>query len=233
MTEQNDKNQVRFLFDSVANRYDLANHLLSFGLDLYWRKKAVKLAASDDSRKVLDVCCGTGDFAFSFAKNCPKLEKIIACDFSSVMIEIAKVKQRKIPADIEWFVANCISTGFDDSSFDIISCGFGVRNLIDLKAGLTEMHRLLGPGGRTCILEFSMPKNILFRLIYLFYLNIIVPLLGGLITGKYKAYKYLAKTVKHFCETIDLKKELAAAGFREITAKSLTAGIVTIYIGGK
>lgn len=233
MMYSKDNDRIRSLFDAVAARYDLANHLLSLGLDFHWRKTAVALAVSDDSKNLLDFCCGTGDFAFSFAKHAPNLKTITACDFSNAMIKIANKKRKPNAAKIRWLVADCLKTPFEDDSFDIVSCAFGVRNLADLNAGLTEMHRLLRPGGCACILEFSLPRNPVMRKLYLLYLMYLLPLFAGIITAKFTAYKYLAGSVKHWSENIDLKKELAAAGFSAINAAKMTFGVVSVYIAHK
>ena len=229
----NNKESVRSLFDTVAARYDLANHLLSLGLDFHWRKNAVALVVLENSRDLLDFCCGTGDFAFSFAKHAPNLKTITACDFSSAMIKIANKKRKPNAAKIRWLVADCLKTPFEDDSFDIVSCAFGVRNMTDLQAGFSEMHRLLRPGGCACILEFSLPRNPILQKLYLLYLMYLLPLFAGIITAEFTAYKHLARSVKHWSENIDLKKELAAAGFENITVKELSFGIVSVHIAHK
>lgn len=229
----NKNDYVRSLFDAVAVRYDLVNHLLSFGLDFYWRKTAVTLAVLENSRDLLDFCCGTGDFAFSFAKHAPNLKTITACDFSSTMIKRAEQKQKPNTTKIRWLIADCLNTPFEDNSFDIVSCAFGVRNLADLNAGLTQMYRLLRPGGRVCILEFSLPQNPVMQKLYLLYLMYLLPLFAGIITAKFTAYKYLAGSVKNWSRNVDLKKHLTAAGFENIAVKKLSFGIVTVHIARK
>jgi demethylmenaquinone methyltransferase/2-methoxy-6-polyprenyl-1,4-benzoquinol methylase len=184
------------------------------------------------------MCCGTGDLAFSFAAGPAKLKKITGCDLSPEMVELAKEKQKQLRSEkslpeFEWAVADCTATDFENESFDIISCAFGVRNMENLPNGLTEMHRLLRPGGRACILEFSLPKGMLMRWVYLIYLNWILPLLGGIISGRFSAYRYLAKSVKQWSQTVDLQAELKNAGFNSVVTKKLSLAVVTAYIAYK
>jgi demethylmenaquinone methyltransferase/2-methoxy-6-polyprenyl-1,4-benzoquinol methylase len=226
--------KVKNVFNSIAFRYDLANHLLSFGTDYRWRRIAVKMTNPAKDDHLLDMCCGTGDLSFSFAK--AQTPKITGADFSPEMIELARQKQNKrsFPqTEFNWTVADCTATGFDPESFDIISCAFGVRNLADLPKGLTEMHRLLTPAGRACILEFTLPKNPLVKFAYLLYFRYLLPLIGGLITGKLAAYKYLADSVQKWDSDIDLPTELKNAGFQQVTTKPLSFGIAAIYLAKK
>ena len=188
--------------------------------------------------RLLDMCCGTGDFAFAFAR--AGVGRITGCDFSPEMIELAGIKESKFKrrvkyadVDIEWQVCDCMATGLESESFDIVSCAFGVRNIADLSAGLKEMYRLLRRGGRVCVLEFSLPKNAVIRAVYLPYFRWILPVLGGLISGDYGAYRYLAESVRRWDRGVDLAAELHKAGFREIVVRPLTFGIATVYVGHK
>ena len=229
-SENKSSGRVRGVFDSIARRYDLANCLLSFGMDSYWRRAAVRLAGAKEGARVLDMCCGTGDLLFRFAKSGVEFGRLVGCDFSGEMIEIAKNKEKSGTGEIEWLVGDCCKTEFADGSFDIVICGFGVRNMEELGAGLREMHRVLGEGGRACILEFSLPKTWFLRLLYRFYLGKVLPIVGGLVTGKFEAYRYLARTVASWDEKIDMGAELRAAGFSEVLVKKLSLGIATVYI---
>jgi len=226
------------VFGGIARRYDLANHLLSCGVDIWWRRVAVGMTSPQPGDRLLDMCCGTGDFAFAFAG--AGVGRITGCDFSPEMIELAAIKeagfkhQRKHAAvEMNWLVCDCTATGLEAESFDIVSCAFGVRNLADLPAGLKEMHRLLRPGGRVCILEFSLPKNTVIRAIYLPYFRWIMPVLGGLISGDYGAYRYLAGSVRRWDRDVDLGEGLCKAGFRGVVARPLTFGIATVHTAHK
>ena len=228
---------VRSMFDRIARRYDIANHLLSGGVDFHWRRVAVNMSNVNDGDQLLDMCCGTGDLAFCFARHGTGLNQITGCDFSSEMIDIAKTKQKKLSsrsvtlkAQFDWVVGDCTKTHFEDESFDIVSCAFGVRNMADLDAGLSEMHRLLRKGGRACILEFSLPKLRLFRWAYLTYLRYILPLLGGVLTGRLSAYRYFADSILKWDTRIDLGKRLGIAGLTEIATRRLNFGIATVYV---
>ena len=226
------------VFGGIASRYDLANHVLSCGVDFCWRRTAVAMTAPGTGDRLLDMCCGTGDFAFAFAR--AGIGRITGCDFSSEMIELAGTKEsrfkrrRKQPAvDMDWQVCDCTATEFESESFDIVSCAFGVRNIADLSAGLKEMYRLLHPGGGVCILEFSLPKNAVIRAAYLPYFRWILPVLGGLISGDYGAYRYLAESVRRWDRQVNLAAELYKAGFREIVVRPLTFGIAAVHVGHK
>ena len=228
--------KIRSMFDLIASRYDLANHLLSFGVDRYWRRIAVEMSAVKDGERLLDMCCGTGDLSFTFAKQAAGLSEITGADFSGDMLQIAQKKQQNRDfGDIEfdWLETDCTKTTIPAESFDIVSCGFGVRNMADLNAGLCEMRRLLADGGRACILEFSLPKAKLIRWAYLLYFSYILPILGGLIAGKFSAYKYLAGSVRKWDSEVNLSDELKRAGFSHVDSRRLTFGLVTCYLAAK
>ncbi len=232
--------KTNLLFSSIARRYDLANHLLSLGLDFYWRKTAARIAEPSDGDSVLDVCCGTGDFAIALAKTGAQLSRIAGCDLSREMIEIAKVKteqsgrgQRGVQAEFEWVVGDAMAMPFENESFDIVSCGFGVRNLGELETGLGQMYRVTRPGGKVCVLEFSMPKIRAFRYVYLLYLLYILPVAAGVITGKLKAFIHLSRTVVKWSREVDLVEKLLSAGFNHVVVKKLTFGVATIYVAHK
>lgn len=229
---------VRNIFDTIANRYDLANHVLSFGVDFHWRNKAIRSVLPVGGCRVLDMCCGTGDLTFAFAR--AGAAEIVGCDFSPEMIRLAAAKEKRLrmqnrlsSVQITWRTADCTATGLDTQSFDIVSCAFGVRNLADLDAGLAEMHRVLRPGGQICIIEFSLPSNTLVRTAYLAYFRWIMPLLGGLITGRPAAYRYLYDSVRDWDRNTDLTTQLQKAGFRDIRTTPLTCGIAKLHLAAR
>lgn len=226
---------VNRLFGNIASRYDLANHVLSLGIDRRWRKRAATLSVGRAGGKLLDMCCGTGDFAISFAKGKMPPKQITACDFNEEMVDAGRVKCQKIAdaADIKFMVQDCTATDLDDGSFDVISCGFGVRNMADLDKGLLEMHRLLTDGGKVCILEFSLPKIKPVRWLYLAYFIYILPIIGGIISGNFGAYRYLVSSVRDWEKNVDLPKKLTEAGFDMLTVEPVSMGIATIYIAVK
>ncbi len=237
--EHADSSNVQSVFNAIASRYDLANHVLSFGVDFHWRKKAVSLMQPLADRRVLDVCCGTGDLTLAFAR--AGAAQVVGCDFSPQMIQRAKTKETrlrskgKLPvgAKIDWRVCDCTATGLESQSCHVVSCAFGVRNMADLSAGLTEMHRLLRPGGRVCILEFSLPPKPLVRAAYLAYFRWLMPLLGGLITRRPAAYRYLHDSVRQWHRNTNLPAQLQNAGFRNVQAAPMTCGIATLHVADR
>lgn len=234
-TDSSKSANVNRLFGSIASRYDLANHVLSLGIDRLWRKKAVSDTRPAVGDRLLDMCCGTGDFAIAFTKfeNGPK--KITCCDFSGEMIAGAERKFAKLKPNLEvsFSKQDCTATDFADGSFDVISCGFGVRNMADLDKGLGEMYRLLAGGGKVCILEFTLPKNIIIRFGYLAYFRFVLPLIGAALTGDMGAYRYLVSSVRNWDKNVDLPKRLEDAGFEMVTVKPVSMGIACIYVARK
>lgn len=231
-----DAGKVAGMFDGIARRYDLANHLLSGGVDFLWRRLAVKLCGAKKGDVVLDMCCGTGDLGFCFAKH-SEIAKVVGCDFSEEMVRLARIKEEKLnikgkfgDTEFQWATGDCTATSYADESFDIISCGFGVRNMADLESGLAEIYRLLKKGGRVCIIEFSLPKCAVCRAGYLLYLRYILPIFGGIITGKISAYRYFTDSIVKWDKEVDLGKSLEAAGLERVTVKPLSKGIAKIYV---
>lgn len=222
--------RIRSFFGKISGRYDLANHVMSLGVDRWWRRVLVRMSGVRTGDSLLDMCCGTGDVAFAFAKYCSDL-RIVGCDFSEEMIELARKK--KGGSDVEWCVADCCSTDFQAGQFDVVSCAFGVRNFADLQAGLREMNRVLKSDGRACILEFSLPPVRAIRWIYLLYFKWVLPIAGGIVSGDMKAYRYLSNSVLKWDRDVDLTGELIKAGFGKIVARRLSFGISTVYIASK
>ena len=226
--------RIREMFDLIAPRYDFLNRLLSMGIDRRWRKFAVKQIKFEENGKILDVATGTADVALQIAAATPSSVAITGIDFSEQMIELGRVKVKNSPfsARITLQVAPCESIPFDDNTFDSATIAFGIRNVVDRLAGLQEMHRVLKPGGRVVILEFSNPESKLFRTLYNFYFLRILPAIGGLFS-KFSAYQYLPDSVLEFPPQEEFKKIMAQAGFGNIVHHDLTLGIATVYVGGK
>ena len=238
--KQENESGIGAMFSQIARRYDLVNHLTSVGLDLYWRKRAAEYVKPLRNHSVIDVCCGTGAFAFAFAKSDHAPAAIVGVDISEKMLAQAKRKQVDLTAksklgstDIKWVCGDCTKLCFDSKLFDIASCAFGLRNIPDFRAALKEMHRVLKSTGRVCILEFSLPKQWLLRRIYLLYFRHVMPWVGGLLSGEPGAYRHLSDSVCRWDSDIDLAAELKSAGFREINVLSLTFGIAKIYFASK
>ncbi len=223
------KKQVKRIFDSIAYRYDFLNHLLSFGTDYYWRRKAIKYSGMNENSILLDVACGTGDFAIT-AHNAG-VKNIYGADLSYQMLKLFNSKAEWIKGCSVEMVAEFLP--FKDSSFTNITVAFGVRNFYDIPKALSSFRSVLKPNGKVTILEFRLPKNIFFKGLYKFYFTRILPLIGNLISRDKEAYTYLPESVHEFDEKINLKELLEQAGFSKVDTKSLTFGIVQVVIATK
>lgn len=226
--------KIQQMFGAIAPRYDFLNRMLSFGIDRRWRTKAVRLLKYCEGARILDVATGTGDVALEIARVTPASVKITGADFCKEMVELGQRKVAQSPyADrIDFRVAPCEDLPFPNNTFDSITIAFGIRNVVDRKLGLAEMWRVLRPGGRMIILEFSTPRSQLFRQIYYFYFRRLLPVIGGLFS-KYNAYKYLPDSVLEFPSHEEFAQIIVEAGFRSVHIKELTFGIASIYVGDK
>lgn len=232
LSDQGEK--IQQMFGAIAPRYDFLNRLLSFGIDRRWRTKAVRLLKYHEGSRILDVATGTGDVALEIARQTPRSVKITGADFCKEMVDLGAVKVAASPyADrIDLRVAPCEDLPFASDTFDSITIAFGIRNVVDRKLGLAEMWRVLRPGGRMIILEFSTPRSQLFRQLYYFYFRRLLPVVGGLFS-RYNAYKYLPDSVLEFPSQKEFSRMIADAGFRSVHIHELTFGIATIYVGEK
>lgn len=230
---RSDREYVRTLFDAIAYRYDLLNHLLSGGIDLYWRRRAVEELREASPKRILDVATGTGDFAIAACRLHP--ERIIGIDISQKMLAIgrAKILRRGLGGTVELRSGDAEQIPWEGEPFDAAIVAFGARNFQHLEIGLSEMHRVLRPGGRIVVLEFSRPAHPLFRRVYLFYFKRVLPLIGRLISRSSEAYAYLPETVLHFPEGPAFLGALRNVGFSHTGERRLTFGIATIYVGTK
>ncbi len=225
----NKKNQVKRIFDSISYRYDLLNHLLSFGIDYYWRYRALKKAKVNKNSILLDVACGTGDFSISAKKF--GVTKLFAIDLSLNMLKLFGQKADWSYGKKVQSVAENIP--YKQDTFTDIIVAFGVRNFYDIKQGFESFYRILKKDGKVTILEFKLPKNILIAKFYLFYFHNILPFVGKIISKDKEAYQYLPDSVSEFDANINLPKLLKEAGFNNIKSYPLTFGIVNIVIGEK
>ncbi len=223
------------MFDRIAHRYDLLNRLLSFRQDVAWRKLLVKLLPDRPNLHVLDLATGTGDVLLSLCKGRKTVERAVGIDMSGKMLAIGKDKiaVQGLAHKAAMARGDATRLGVDDATFDAVTIAFGIRNVIDVDAGLREMNRILKPGGRALVLEFSLPGNALFRALYLFYFRNVLPLVGGLVSGDHAAYRYLNTTVESFPYGEAFCAMMRNAGFREVQAHALTMGIATVYQGDK
>ena len=219
---------VREMLARVAPRYDLLNHLLSFQIDRHWRRFTVARVAGHlgrDGARVLDLCCGTGDLlaALERAHGRP----VYGADFCHPMLQAAGSKLGPRARLIE---ADALSLPFPDAAFDVVTIAFGLRNLTNYPRGLAEMHRLLRPGGRLAILEFSQPRGRLLGPLYSLYFRQVLPRLGGAISGAGNAYRYLQQSVEKFFTPEELACRLRDAGFRDVRCWPLTGGIAVLHV---
>jgi demethylmenaquinone methyltransferase/2-methoxy-6-polyprenyl-1,4-benzoquinol methylase len=228
------KKQVAKMFDQIAFRYDFLNRFLSGGIDIYWRKRAVAELKEIKPQNILDVATGTGDLAI-MAEKYLKPIKITGIDISEGMLEIGRQKMQKIGKSsiINLQSGDSEAINFPDSSFDAITVAFGVRNFQDLEKGLAEMLRVLKPGGKMVVLEFSKPNQRLFTGLYNLYMKVVTPGIGTWISRNKEAYKYLSSSVKAFPEGETFLHILDKTGFTNTYLKRLSLGICTIYCGRK
>lgn len=223
------KNKVKNIFDSIAFRYDFLNHLLSLGTDFYWRKKALKLTELSNDSVLLDIACGTGDFAIQ-AKEMG-VNNIFGADLSYNMLQLFNQKG-------DWIKGRSFQMTAEDiplinNSVTNITVAFGVRNFYDIQKGFDSFYRILKGGGKVTILEFRMPTNFFFKSLFKFYFKRILPKIGGAVSGNKAAYDYLPSSVEEFDEKIKMPELLKTSGFKKITAHNLTFGIVHVIIAEK
>ncbi|GAB3331819.1 bifunctional demethylmenaquinone methyltransferase/2-methoxy-6-polyprenyl-1,4-benzoquinol methylase UbiE [Marivirga atlantica] len=227
------KQQVADMFDSISPKYDFLNHFLSLGIDIRWRKKAIKQLQEIKPKNILDIATGTGDFAIESLSLNP--EQVVGVDISEGMLSVGreKLKKRKLDDRITLKSGDSENLPFDDNMFDAIIVAFGVRNFENLEKGLTEMFRVLRPGGKVVVLEFSKPKSFPFKQLYNFYFKNILPTVGKLISKDKAAYTYLPESVKSFPDGKMFTDILDRVGFNKTQCKPLTLGISSIYTGIK
>ena len=225
--------QIATMFDNIAHRYDFLNRSLSMGIDIIWRKKAIAQLKEIQPKNILDVATGTGDFALEAMSLNP--DKITGVDISVGMLELGKQKiaRKNLSGKIEMVVGDSENLPFKDNTYDAATVAFGVRNFENLQKGLTDINRVLRPGGKLVILELSTPKKFPVKQLFGFYFNNILPIFGKMLSKDASAYTYLPMSVNAFPDGEDFKKVMAAAGFERNTSKSLTFGICSLYTGVK
>jgi demethylmenaquinone methyltransferase/2-methoxy-6-polyprenyl-1,4-benzoquinol methylase len=230
-SEQEAARWVRGMFGRVAGRYDLANHLLSMNIDRLWRARTVarvKPVLERPGARVLDICCGTGDLVLALAQH----GNVLGSDFCHPMLVIArdKIAGRRSPATV--FEADAMRLPLRDASLDLLTVAFGFRNLANYEDGLKEIRRVLRPGGKAAILEFTTPPDRVFGAVYHFYARRILPWIGGMISGSREAYEYLPESVRKFPDAPQLAEMMRDAGFTGVGYEYMTGGIVALHVGG-
>lgn len=227
------KQEVEEMFDNISGKYDFLNHFLSLGIDKIWRKKAVRILKQYQPKVIMDMATGTGDFAIEALKLNP--ERIVGVDLSNGMLEVGRKKMKKKAVDhiIEMVQGDSENLSFDDNTFDAYTVGFGVRNFQNLDAGLTEMLRVLKPGGVGLILEFSKPKKFPVKQYFKFHSKYIIPTIGKAVSKDDAAYTYLPESVAAFPEGQDFLDIMTRLGYKDVKSKIVGGGIATIYYGVK
>jgi len=223
------------MFDRIAPTYDLLNHLLSLGLDSAWRRKVTRQLVGRGPLHLLDLATGTGDLLISMLRRCPAIEKATGLDIAERMLELCreKLRTRGLAGGVELVCADASATPFPESTFDVATMAFGIRNTTNAAATLAEIHRILKPGGTAMILEFSLPHNRAVRWCYLRYLRSVVPWIGAAVSGDKHAYRYLDESIEGFHQPEAFSSLMKQAGLREVSAIPLTWGVASIYKGTK
>jgi demethylmenaquinone methyltransferase/2-methoxy-6-polyprenyl-1,4-benzoquinol methylase len=232
MLDEKQPAQIAAMFSQIAQRYDRANHLLSFNQDKRWRRCLVQLANPQSGERLLDVATGTADIAIAFAQANSTLA-ITGLDLSEGMLAIAseKVKQLRLDKQINLIQANALELPFAKNSFDIVTIGFGLRNLPDLSKSISELSRVLKPNGRLLIMEFSIPQRIFWSRLYLFYLRNILPWYGGILSGAREPYEYLKDSIQSFPPRQEIVKIMRAHKLDEVRLYELNGGLATLFLG--
>lgn len=222
---------VNSMFGRIARRYDLANRILSGGIDRWWRRRVVRAVRGHPHHDVLDLATGSGDLAFALSRNLDSTTTIVGMDFCQPMLDQAEAKKKAAGRQYERVTfrpGDGLALPLPDASFDAVTIAFGLRNLADRGRGLREMHRVLRPNGHLFVLEFSQPHR-LFRPLYYFYLRRILPRIAGVMTGDREAYVYLNDTIGQFPDRAAITQEIRMAGFTSASARSMTFGIVALH----
>jgi demethylmenaquinone methyltransferase/2-methoxy-6-polyprenyl-1,4-benzoquinol methylase len=228
------KEQVADMFNNISKTYDFLNHFMSLGIDIIWRKKAINELKKDQPKLILDVATGTGDFAFE-ALSILNPDKIVGVDISEGMLDVAKQKiaKRNLGHKFEVKLGDSEKLPFEADEFDAVTVAYGVRNFENLEKGLTDINRVLKPGGKAVVLEFSKPKAFPIKQLYQFYFNYITPGIGKLFSKDSRAYSYLPESVAAFPDGKDFIAIMDKAGFKHTKCRPLAFGICSIYTGVK
>lgn len=223
--------RIAGMFDAIADRYDLLNHVLSAGIDRRWRRRAIRSLSLTGRERVLDLCTGTADLAIAARTAEPPAATVVGVDFAAAMLRVgrAKIEQRGLTETVTLVRGDATRIPLADASVDGVTVAFGVRNVEDAEAACAEMYRVLVPGGRLAILEFAIPRMPGFRAAYLWYFNRVLPRVGRLISRHTAAYEYLPASVSAFGSPDEFARLLQRVGFSEVTAEPLTLGIVCMF----
>lgn len=227
------KHEVATMFNNISAKYDFLNHFLSLGIDKLWRKRAIRELKTSKPKKILDIATGTGDFALEALKINP--QNVIGVDISEGMLKVGmeKMKTKQVDHIISLRLGDSENLPFEENTFDAITVGFGVRNFENLNKGLSEMLRVLKPGGKAVVLEFSKPRIFPVKQLFGFYSRVFIPFFGKMFSKDKRAYSYLPESVKVFPEGQTFLTILSEIGYSEVNSIRLSGGIATIYVGTK
>lgn len=226
--------QVRDMFDSIAPAYDVMNRMMTFGIDILWRRKAIDMVGEYKPCRVLDVATGTGDLAFLIDERI-RPQSLLGIDLSEGMLNEARRKavERGVADRVSFAVEDCLALSLPDDSFDAVTVAYGVRNFENLQQGFAEMYRVLSPGGVLCVIELSTPEHSPFRQLYKLYTYTIIPLVGRIVSRDKQAYSYLPRSVAAVAQGEEMLDIFRSVGFKNCRLKRLTFGACTIYMGEK
>lgn len=222
--------RVRNMFNAIAHRYDTLNAILSLGVDRGWRRQAIKVALSGQPRRILDVATGTADVALALKRAAPQ-SAVTGVDFAEAMLDVGRAKAAARGLDVTLTVADGTALPYPDASFDVVTIAYGLRNFVDIDAGLREFRRVLCAGGRLVVLEFPPPPRGVFGRLFRFYFLRVLPTLGGWLSGSPNAYHYLPASVLAFPNPDELAERMRAAGFREVAYRLQTLGVSALHEG--
>lgn len=233
--ESPSREDIHRMFDRIARRYDFLNRLFSFGQDVVWRGKMAKIMGLNESESVLDLATGTADVLLSAFKHNRSMKLGVGLDTAGVMLQVGqmKVERAGLAKRAALIKADALALPIADGVFDATTISFGIRNVTDVALALTEMKRVLRVGGKALILEFALPSNWLMRRLFLIYLRRVIPLVGGIVSGNKRAYKYFDETVETFPYGEEFVKLMYGAGLKEVVAHRMTFGVAMIYEGTK
>lgn len=223
--QQQDPRFVKSTFSAIASRYDLANHLLSGGLDFLWRYRVARLGARHEPKRILDLATGSGDLAIALKKACPDAA-VTAADFCLPML--AQARRKGVPALVQ---ADALALPFADASFDLVTVAFGLRNMANWKEAILEMRRVLADGGQLIVLDFSLPESPVLLPAYRYYLHRILPGIAGALTRSKEAYQYLGESIESFPSGLNMNALIRSCGFQCEPPRAMTFGIVSMYSG--
>ena len=229
---QIDPRTVQGYFNTIAGRYDVLNTVLSFGMHVVWKRRAVRSAEPVSGQRILDLCGGTADLALRATRACPGT-RVWVYDFSRAMLAVGRTKARAERAELAFVQGDALRLALPDGAFDCVLIGFGLRNLADREAGFSEIYRVLRPGGRVVCLEFSHPQAPWFARLYRWYARHLIPVVGSVVAGARDAYAYLPASIEAFPGPVTLAAMMTRAGFRQVSYRLLSGGIAALHLGEK